>query len=221
MLEEDQVRFSHPLLASLSYQQAAPWERRAVHARRLATLVEDPEERARHLALAADGADARVADELDGAAQHAAARGATAAAAESPSWQRSAPRSGTAPGVVGGSVPRPASIISRGTSGARRSCLAHWRTSFRLAVSAPRCCTCAALIGRDDIPTRVRLAEQALQEAEGDDALSAPDSRRTLDQPVARGQRAGGAAMCTRGPAAPPALGGSTCAGDGARWCSG
>ena len=46
------TRCWHPL----SYEQAAPWKRRAVHAR-LATAVDDPEERARHFALAADGAD--------------------------------------------------------------------------------------------------------------------------------------------------------------------
>ena len=40
------------------------------------------EERARHLALAAEGPDAIAAAELDAAAEHAAARGATAAGAE-------------------------------------------------------------------------------------------------------------------------------------------
>ncbi len=142
MLEEARVRFSHPLLASLSYEQAAPWERRAVHAR-LATLVEDPEERARHLALAADGADARVADELDGAAQHAAARGATAAAAELA--ELAAQRTSLGDGAGRRRRERAASGFHHlaGDFGRATELLGTWRTSFRLAVSAPRCCTCA------------------------------------------------------------------------------
>ena len=50
------------------------WKRRAVH-RALAGAVKDVEERARHLALAAEGPDAAVASDLDAAAEQAAARG--------------------------------------------------------------------------------------------------------------------------------------------------
>jgi DNA-binding CsgD family transcriptional regulator len=75
------VRFAHPLLASICYAQAPPAQRRDVH-RALAAAVADLEERARHLALATDGPDAAVAGDLDEAADVAAARGATAAAAE-------------------------------------------------------------------------------------------------------------------------------------------
>ena len=74
------MRFTHPLLASICYEQAPVWKRRAVH-RALAGAVSDVEERARHLALAADGPDDAVAAELDEAAEHAAARGGPAAAA--------------------------------------------------------------------------------------------------------------------------------------------
>jgi DNA-binding CsgD family transcriptional regulator len=81
VLEGSQVRFAHPLLASVCYEQAPLWDRHAVH-RALAGAVSDVEERARHLALASDGPDAAVAAELDAAAQHAAGRGASAAAAE-------------------------------------------------------------------------------------------------------------------------------------------
>jgi ATP/maltotriose-dependent transcriptional regulator MalT len=54
--------------------------RRGLHAH-LATVVDDPEERARQLALGADGPDERVAGALDSAASRAGARGAIAAAA--------------------------------------------------------------------------------------------------------------------------------------------
>ena len=80
-LDDSSIRFAHPLLASICYEQAPVWKRQAVH-RRLADVVTDAEERARHLALAADGPDARIASELDATAQQAAARGAPAAAAE-------------------------------------------------------------------------------------------------------------------------------------------
>ena len=77
-----EIRFAHPLLASLTYDRSPPGQRRAVHAR-LAQRVSDPEERARHLALAARHTqDAQLAADLDTASDRAAARGATAAAAE-------------------------------------------------------------------------------------------------------------------------------------------
>ena len=80
-LDGSNVRFAHPLLASICYEQAPVWKRRAVH-RALAGVVSDVEEQARHLALAAEGPDAGVASELEAAAEQAASRGATGAAAE-------------------------------------------------------------------------------------------------------------------------------------------
>jgi DNA-binding CsgD family transcriptional regulator len=80
-LDELRIRFTHPLLASACYEQAPVWKRRAVH-RALADVVADVEEQARHLALAAAGPDAFAAARLEEAAEHAAARGATAGAAE-------------------------------------------------------------------------------------------------------------------------------------------
>jgi DNA-binding CsgD family transcriptional regulator len=80
-LDDQRVRFAHPLLASVCYGDATPWRRREAHAR-LAAVVTDTEERARHLALAAEGPDATVATALDAAAPYALGRGAPAAAAE-------------------------------------------------------------------------------------------------------------------------------------------
>jgi predicted ATPase len=79
-LDDSRLRFSHPMLASICYEEAPVWKRRAVH-RALATVVSDAEERARHLALATEGPDSFVASALDEATEQAAARGATAAAA--------------------------------------------------------------------------------------------------------------------------------------------
>jgi DNA-binding NarL/FixJ family response regulator len=75
------VRFTHPLLGSTVYVNASPGERRRLHVR-LADVTDDPEERARHLALGSDGPDADVARALDEAGRHSRARGAPDAAAE-------------------------------------------------------------------------------------------------------------------------------------------
>ena len=83
LLERDggAVAFAHPLLASAAYSQASPARRRDVH-RRLAEIVAHPEERARHLALAAEGPDEEVALALEEGARSAYSRGATHAAVE-------------------------------------------------------------------------------------------------------------------------------------------
>ncbi len=75
------VRFAHPLLASGAYAATDPATRRALHAA-IAELVTEPEERARHLALAATGPDEAVAAALEDAARRAESRGAPAAAAD-------------------------------------------------------------------------------------------------------------------------------------------
>ena len=78
---DGRLGFTHPLLGSTVYAEATPHARRSVH-RRLAELVDDPEERARHLALAARGPHLHVARALEEAGRHARARGAPDAAAE-------------------------------------------------------------------------------------------------------------------------------------------
>ena len=78
---EDSIRFTHPLLATESYAALDEADRRALH-RRLAAVVAEPEELARHLALGATGPDPGVADSLDTAASHAHGRGAPDAAGE-------------------------------------------------------------------------------------------------------------------------------------------
>jgi DNA-binding CsgD family transcriptional regulator len=80
-LAGERIRFTHPLLAAAVVAGIGPQRRRELHAR-LAEVVIDPEEGARHLALGTEGADAEVADSLERAAEHAARRGAPAVAAE-------------------------------------------------------------------------------------------------------------------------------------------
>ena len=75
------IRFTHPLLASVVYHGVSSDHRRRAHGR-LALIVPDPLDRARHLALSTESPDTRVAAVLDDAAALASTRGAPIAAAE-------------------------------------------------------------------------------------------------------------------------------------------
>ena len=77
----DQIRFTHPLLASAHYSAAPAAHRRAVH-RRLAAVLEDPQQRARHLALGAEAPDGQIAAAIEHGATVAAGRGAPDMAAD-------------------------------------------------------------------------------------------------------------------------------------------
>jgi DNA-binding NarL/FixJ family response regulator len=79
--EHERIRFTHPLLASGIYGCASDARRRQLH-RRLAEVVTDTEERARHLAQSVTEADETTAAEIEQAARQVSLRGANAAAAE-------------------------------------------------------------------------------------------------------------------------------------------
>jgi DNA-binding CsgD family transcriptional regulator len=173
VLEDSLVRFSHPLFGSVCYEEAPVWRRQAVH-RSLAEVVSDPEERARHLALSTDRPDPAIASELDAAAEHAAARGATAAAA------------GLAELAV--AVTPSESCEER----RRRRFAAAW--FHRFAGDFERACAifeqllaevpggversdvlyALATTGRADLTTRIRLCGEAAEEAAGDDVRLVP-----------------------------------------------
>jgi DNA-binding CsgD family transcriptional regulator len=80
-LSDGVLRFTHPLLASILYQQTPEEERRKAHGR-VAAIVDDPVERAPHLALTSDMPDEEVAAALEDAAAIARERGTIVAAAE-------------------------------------------------------------------------------------------------------------------------------------------
>ena len=75
------VALSHPLFASVLQEHAPADVRRSTHLA-LAHTVADVEERARHRAHGTIERDAEVADELEAAGDHAAARGVPSAAAD-------------------------------------------------------------------------------------------------------------------------------------------
>ena len=73
------LRFSHPLLREAAEAMLSGPARRRLH-RVIGGAVEDPDEAAWHLARGADEPDEALAGRVEEAAQHAAARGATARA---------------------------------------------------------------------------------------------------------------------------------------------
>lgn len=75
------VVFAHPLYRTAVLALSPPEERRRAHAE-LAMATDDPEQRARYLAIAADGPDGEVAAALEAAAVLAANRGAPMEAAD-------------------------------------------------------------------------------------------------------------------------------------------
>jgi len=79
--EDGLVRFTHPLMAAAVYGDAPASTRRSLH-RQAAALIDDEEERARHLALSMLEPDSEVAALLEQAATSAAARGAPETAAD-------------------------------------------------------------------------------------------------------------------------------------------
>jgi DNA-binding CsgD family transcriptional regulator len=170
-LEDSQVRFAHPLLASICYERAPVWKRRSVHSA-LAGSVSDVEERARHLALAADGPDEAVAVELDAAAEHAAGRGATAAAAELCELAAELTRDDIV--LARRRLLRAADFHRLAGAGERAAALLeHLLTE--VPTGAERCDVLFALaLTRKAEPSRlVELCSDALVEAAGDDARSA------------------------------------------------
>jgi class 3 adenylate cyclase/DNA-binding CsgD family transcriptional regulator len=77
----DSVRFSHPLLAEGMAAMIGPRRRAQLHTR-LAELVDEPEQRAHHLALATTQPDAGIAAQIETGARAALARGAPSTAAD-------------------------------------------------------------------------------------------------------------------------------------------
>jgi DNA-binding CsgD family transcriptional regulator len=171
-LDGQGVRFSHPLLGSICYEEVPPWRRRDAHAR-LARAVGDVEERARHLALAAEAADGGVAAELDDAAPHALARGAPAAAAElyeiaaaltppsDPAARRARRLAAAEAHRLAGDRDRAAAILDELLA---ETPPGPQRADVLFALAQTR---------RADLPTIVRWCESALEEAHGDNRRAA------------------------------------------------
>jgi DNA-binding CsgD family transcriptional regulator len=178
LVEEGRLRFSHPLVGVAASARLAPSARRVLHACLAATLS-DPEERARHLVLAADGPDAAVAAAVEQGADRARARGAPEVAAElAEAAVRLTPRDRAeearrrrvaagyhwvTAGEVGRGRAQLAAALKSAPPGRLRTEL-RWRLGMLVLI--------------DDVDGAVELLEAALAESRGDQAVQAMVARR-------------------------------------------
>lgn len=166
------LRFAHPLLGSVAYESADPWQRRTAHLA-LAQAEDDAEKRARHLALGTEEPDEEIAIELESAAKLAAARGAPGPAAQlvEHAARLTPPRadddrrrrlSDAAEHHIASGDPTRGRTILRQLVGELPAGPARADVLWRLADA-----------GGIDFPESIRLGEQALVEAVDDPAVCA------------------------------------------------
>ncbi|MBI3748561.1 MAG: hypothetical protein HY262_06925 [Chloroflexi bacterium] len=167
--------FEHPLLATAAYGMLTRPERRRLHGR-LATVLTDPEERARHLALAYESPDETIAAAISSGARRASARGAQDAAAElAEASLRFTP--------VAGPVPRHARAIEAAVHLARAGELRRARELCQPFVdrveAGPDRASLLRLIGEVQLqegafPEGIDTLKRAVDEASGDPMLRLP-----------------------------------------------
>lgn len=161
------LRFTSPILAHGVLAAATPARRREMH-RRLAMVVDEPELRARHLALGATTADEQTLRSLDAAAELARTRGAPAAAAELIDLAID----------LGGDDPQRQVRSAQCHLDAGDSAHAKWLLDEAINSMPPGAVRCQALhllamvgLHHDGFPDATSLLEQALNDAVSSHAL--------------------------------------------------
>jgi DNA-binding CsgD family transcriptional regulator len=192
------VRFTHPLFATAIYTSATTERRRRLH-RRLAAAVDDAEHKARHLALAAEGPDERVAAALERAARTVGRRGAATAAAELAEQAH-----GLTPPHAAARIRTRAMLAAEchlvaGDLGRARALLEEVIAAPPGAARAPA----LVLLGQvryhqDSFPDAARLFTQAREEAAGDRRLLGLIEGQLSYALVSAGDLQGAAAHATR-----------------------
>ncbi|MGH2971766.1 MAG: LuxR C-terminal-related transcriptional regulator [Gaiellaceae bacterium] len=164
-IDGELVRFSHPLLASTAVAALTPKRRRNLHGR-LASVVEDLEQQARHLALAHPGKAEPVSRRLELAAHRAFARGAPAAAGELLllAIERAADES-RLPKLR---LAACRAFTNAGDARAAREIAEESVSELPPGADRAKVLTMLSKLTRDDLPVAVELARQAFAEAAGD-----------------------------------------------------
>ena len=168
------IRSTHPLLATVQYSVSSTKERRWVHGR-LAAVVVDQEERARHLALAAELPDEGVAAELEVASRQASARGAPDAAAQLADLARGLTPADEADARIHRTIHAGQFAFECGELGKAAACL---EDAIAATSAGPVRAEALLFLARvryhsHDAGSALALAEQALEEV-GDDELLKP-----------------------------------------------
>jgi DNA-binding CsgD family transcriptional regulator len=166
-IDDGRVRFTHPLLAAAAYATMLPGARRRMHAR-LAEVVADPEERARHLALAATKRSTEIAAQVEDAAARAAGRGAPATAAELLELAAGLTPIEDAREARRRFLDAARRHFAAGDAGRARGLLE--ALLLETPPGAERCdvLLCLAETRQDDLPASLVLCEEALREAQDD-----------------------------------------------------
>jgi DNA-binding CsgD family transcriptional regulator len=167
----ERLRFSHPLLAGSAYGRLDETQRRKLH-ERLASVVPDPEQRARHLALAVDPPDPIVAAELETAAAYARGRGAADAAGELQLMAGRLTAEWQVDDLQRRVLAAAEAFIQAGDPGRSRVILeAHIARSKRGPARADALRLLADVRSSDDWEAKLRILDQALEEAGSDPGL--------------------------------------------------
>lgn len=166
------LRFSHPLLAAAVTGAIPPGRGRELHAV-AAAHARQPEEQARHRALAADGPSALVAAELDEAAMAAAGRGAPATAAELSGLAAALTPPDHADDFLRRRLAAARQLTLAGDTRAARSLLAQLVTSMPAGPARADALSQLGWLQEDDFAAATTLLEQALAEAGDDPARTA------------------------------------------------
>ncbi len=175
VLEPDgaRLRFAHPLLGAVVTTSIPAGRRAALHGL-AAALVDEPEDRARHQALAAAGPSAAVAADLETAAAAAVNRGAPATAAELFELAASLTPADQQPDAIRrtGSAARQLAL-----AGSKREAVRLLRQAAAAASAGPERADALYQLGwliQDDSVTEAAdLLQQALAEAGGDPGRAA------------------------------------------------
>jgi DNA-binding CsgD family transcriptional regulator len=193
------VRFTHPLFATAIYTSATTERRRRLH-RRLAVVIEDAEHQARHLALAAEGPDERVAAALERAARAVGRRGAATAAAELAEQARQLTPPQAAAQIRTRAMLAAECHLVAGDLGRARALLEEV-----VAATPPGAARAPALVllgqvryHQDSFPHAARLFAQAREEAAGDRRLLGLIEGQLSYALVSAGDLQGAAAHATR-----------------------
>ena len=179
--EHGRIRFTHPLLASAVYGSASDTQRRVLH-RRLAEVVNDVEERARHLSQSIAEPDESAAGEIEDAGRQAVLRGAFDTAAELFGAARRLTPAGSDDALVRRSLAQASALLRTGdVADARRLAERSKTDGLPAALQAERLQLLAEVEWDDgSIGPATSYLEQALEVAREDPALSARISARLV-----------------------------------------